>query len=294
MKPRLVVYCTKADDGYDRAWRVRQDGIKQRYRQKRYVIYQQPKLSRSALTERPEIPNDTLLRGASAQEVVGAVRKWFYEQPAHQSLKRPRAIYFPATEAEYRDRLTANVKVLAEGLPRATEAYAVSNPERRVVCLSPDTTADLNARDLARRLTGAATLIHELCHIALPYRAVNEPLEEGSVMLYADALAQRAFGIQADVIEQLPRSYDEWVEAFACILSTLGTSPAAMFAHLQRFRTTADGARWLQDALLDDGQRPDIVSDLFAPSAGDVLRSHYRNLALNGLEGGDLHARAYP
>jgi hypothetical protein len=157
-----------------------------------------PKLTTDQLPKNRRVPRDTLLRGASAEEVVGSVRAWLAnERPNHKSV----TITLAANEAAI-GRVERRWQRLCRtnGIPE--NRALIGRTDRATtffseIVLLPDTVADLATFDVLHRARGVSTLAHEWWHACRRSEVTKRSFEEGTADAFAKRALWTAFGINS-------------------------------------------------------------------------------------------------
>jgi hypothetical protein len=185
----------------------------------RWQMERQPKLTIKELPQDRRVPRDNLLRGASAEEVVGGVRAWLAnERPSHRGV----TVTLAADEESIR-RVEQRWRRLCRknGYPEALAEVDRTNRAATFfgeIALFPDVIGELTAKDVHTRAIGARTLMHEWWHIARRDSTYIYPFEEGSAEVFADDMCERAFGFRPP---KDWRHYNDLAEGIELIGATL-------------------------------------------------------------------------
>jgi SPP1 gp7 family putative phage head morphogenesis protein len=222
-----------------------------------------PRLTPAQLPKDRRVPQDALLRGASPEEVAGAVRAWLAnERPSHNGVRVTLAADEDAVRRVQRrwERLcrTNGINPLAAQINRTDRAMTMFGE----IVLMPQTVEDLGGA-IGLRARGARTLMHEWWHAARRDTAPFYPLEEGTADAFADRMALLAFGLRprADW-----RAYNDLYEAVTLIGDALGADNWYLVS-----RTEPDVRAWLRASLEDAGFNTVAVGDVLGYTRDDSV-----------------------
>ncbi len=154
-----------------------------------------PRLSNDQLPKSIEVPRDKLLRGASPQEVVGAIRA-----AVSPDTPTPKGVQFLLIrdEADYMKierRWTQIRKSLGITSPAKIDRDASAVRFLGDVILSPDIVGYLSSSDMYDRVRGASVVLHEWWHSARTQAEAFFPFEEGTADVFAAQMAEKLFGV---------------------------------------------------------------------------------------------------
>ena len=237
---RLVIYIAKAE--YEKVWKRRKDGVWQRYRH-RSGRDQEPRLGADDLPADITVPDDRLLRGASPQEVVGAVTKWLRD-----AYPPPRAVR-PAVVAESRAQVGRALEHL--GLPPNFTDIPRAVSRNGAMVFFPPVAAELRGA-VAERAAAARTVAHEYFHASRVSPARYTPffLEEGMADIFADVATRHMLG-GADLRDH--GRYKPLSEAAARLLLYLGGDEHAATEWLLKTRRVPRLTEFIEVELSERG-----------------------------------------
>lgn len=231
----------------------------------------EPNLSPEYLPPDQRIPNDRLLRGASAVEVIGGVRSWLQ---ANFPPSRPVRVQTAQTEADIA-KIEHKWQRLAErrGLPRSEGAIDRNIRAARLfdeVALLPQVLAEFGG-SIWQRARAARTLAHEWWHISRVTEGSFLPFEEGSADVFADLALQRMTGFDASKVGF--RRYSEQAQAVEALLEVFGEP------WLFESRRVPGVSRWLERSLLEAGFLPPLVKQVLEyTQEGELWLTRIRRL----------------
>ena len=161
-----------------------QDGVRQRYR---VSADREPRLGPDDLPTDMDIPDDRLLRGASPQEVAGAVTKWL-----RSTYPPPRAVR-PVSVAENQAQVRRAFEKLGYP-PNLSDIPRAATRDGEMV-LFPPVAAEMRGV-VAARAVAARTIAHEYFHASRVSPAAFTPyfLEEGMADMFADIAIYHMLG----------------------------------------------------------------------------------------------------
>jgi hypothetical protein len=183
-----------------------------------------PKLNTDQLPKDAKVKKDGLLRGASAEEVAGAVRAWLAaERPANTGVM----VTLARNDADI-ERVERRWRRImrADGIQEndARDAARIIRTDRGVrfggeIVLLPVTVRELESSSVFIRARGAGTLMHEWWHAARRERGPFRPFEEGTADAFAELMSERALGLRAP---HGWRAYPKLLEGIELIGAALG------------------------------------------------------------------------
>lgn len=215
-------------------------------------VEREPGLGPEALPPDRRVPDDRLLRGASAVEVFGAMRRWLSERYPLSGTPR----FYIAPTPQQLGKIQQRWLQLArqQGLP---ETSAVIDPLARgsrfmdEVIISQQVLSELEGSVWSRAM-GARSLAHEWWHLRRREVWPFYPLEEGRADYFADRVMREATGADMRVI----RRYRVLAEAVEELVQLLGED------WLEDTRQAVDVRQYLRVALLDRGFPALLVEDV--------------------------------
>jgi len=180
-------------------------------------VEREPSLGPEQLPPDQRIPNDQLLRGASAVEVIGAVRSWL-----QANFPPPRSVRVQIAESEEDiARIEHKWRRLAErkGLPRSQGDIDRNVRAARLfneVVLLPQVLTEFSG-SIWQRARAARTLAHEWWRISRLAEGSFPPFEEGSADVFADLALRRMTGFDASKVGF--RQYPKQAQAVEAVVS---------------------------------------------------------------------------
>jgi SPP1 gp7 family putative phage head morphogenesis protein len=220
-----------------------------------------PRLNPQQLPKNERIPKDALLRGASPEEVAGAVRAWLAER-----LPSARGVTVTlARDPEDLARIGRRWKRLCRLQGISEDRVTLDVFDRGVtmfgeILLLPEVVTELESLDTVIRARGARTIMHEWWHGARFETARFYAFEEGAADVFADAMYQKAFGVASVA----PRAYDELAEAIE-LIGTAIDNPNWYFAS----RTQTSVLDWLRQELTAHGFNAVAINQVLSYTAND-------------------------
>ena len=213
-----------------------------------------PRLNPEQLLKDERIPKDALLRGASPEEVAGAIRAWLAnERPSYrgimvtlardeESIIRVEQRWKRLCRANSIDEQMANI----DRLDRALTAFGE-------IVLMPEVVAELSSNSIFTRSIGARTLMHEWWHISRVESKRFYPFEEGSADVFADLMYQRAFNKSSPPV----RTYEELSNAIELIGEDTGVDNWYLAS-----RAAPSVMVWLSQFLTEIGYESNAINDV--------------------------------
>lgn len=231
-----------------------------------------PKLSLEQLPKNLRVKKDAMLRGASAEEVIGAIRIWLTnERPSHSSV-----MVTLARDSADLDRVEQRWKRICRANNQPEEYGIIDRISRAVtfareILLLPEVVLELEAVNTLLRARGVGTFMHEWWHISRKEPKAFYPFEEGTADTFASTMIERAFGFKP------PRDwrfYDSLQEAVDLIGRTLDQDNWYLIS-----RDQTDVRAWLKQKLLDAGFGLQAVEDvLLYTQDGNVWLTRVRRM----------------
>ena len=234
-------------------------------------VEREPSLGPEQLPPDQRIPNDQLLRGASAVEVIGAVRSWL-----QANFPPPRSVRVQIAESEEDiARIEHKWRRLAErkGLPRSQGDIDRNVRAARLfneVVLLPQVLTEFSG-SIWQRARAARTLAHEWWRISRLAEGSFPPFEEGSADVFADLALRRMTGFDASKVGF--RQYPKQAQAVEAQLEVFGEP------WLFESRKVFNVSFWLERSLLEAGYPPLLVEQALEYTwEGEVRLTRIRRL----------------
>jgi hypothetical protein len=179
-----------------------------------------PRLTTNQLPKDERVPKDTLLRGASPEEVAGAIRAWLAnERPAYHSVNIILAhdeTAMTRIEQRWKRKCRTNqIPEMVAQIDRSDRAVTLFSE----IILLPTVVQELSSSSLLTRALGARTIMHEWWHASRRETMHFYPFEEGTAELFAERMCQHAFGFQPP---KTWRTYTALAEAIELIGADTG------------------------------------------------------------------------
>jgi hypothetical protein len=191
------------------------------------------------------VPRDALLRGASPQEVIGAIRV-----ALDSVTPTPKGVQFllVRNEADYlkvEQRWTQIRRKMGIASPAKIDREASAIRFLGDVMLSPEVVGYLGSSDIYDRVRGASVVLHEWWHSARTQAEAFLPFEEGTADVFAEIMAKKLFGVE---IPDTWQPYKKLSEAVNIIGETLGNPEWFLESRKQ-----TDVKEWLRGVLSKHG-----------------------------------------
>jgi hypothetical protein len=227
-----------------------------------------PKLNTDQLPKDTRVKKDLLLRGASAEEVVGAVRAWLAaERPSNNRVMVTLARDTRDIERVER-RWVRIMRVNGVHDQDAQNMARINRSDRGVrfggeIVLLPMTIADLSSNSVLLRARGAGTLMHEWWHAVRHQGAAFRPFEEGTADAFTALMSERAFGLKPP---REWRAYPKLLEAIELVGEALERDNWYLPS-----REQSNIKAWLMQIFAEAGFDDTSISDVLTYTDDDAL-----------------------
>jgi SPP1 gp7 family putative phage head morphogenesis protein len=223
-------------------------------------VEQQPRLTENALPSDGRVPNDKLLRGASPQEIIGALR-------SHLENTLPLHKPFTLQIAENQEDI---FEIQNRWIKKA--AKVGENPEKAIIedgtraakfmddlYISPQVVQQLRGTIWERALA-ATTICHEWWHFLRKENKPFKPFEEGSAEFFAQKMIEQFTGAKTPNAV----AYQDFYEGVQLLVNGHGEE------WLFKTRSSPSVVLYLQQTWLAAGYKPDLVAKALNPEPGFI------------------------
>jgi SPP1 gp7 family putative phage head morphogenesis protein len=179
-----------------------------------------PRLNIEQLPKDRRLAKDALLRGASPEEVAGAIRAWLAnERPSYRGVTMTLAADEEAIlriERRWQRICRANgLSELSAQINRTDRGITLFGE----IVLMPDVVAELSSSSMYDRAKGAKTIMHEWWHASRRETRPFRSFEEGTADAFASRMAMRAFGLR------VPEAWSSYPDLLEAIEQLIGAVP---------------------------------------------------------------------
>ncbi len=224
-----------------------------------------PRLDPQQLPKDKRIPKDTLLRGASPEEVAGTIRAWLANEcPPYRGI-----MVTLARDQEGISRVEQRWKRLCRANNINQQLANIDSSDRAItafgeIVLMPEVVAELSSSSIYTRSIGARTLFHEWWHICRLESKRFYSFEEGTADVFADLMYQRAFGKSSPPV----RTYEQLANAIDLISKDTGVDNWYLASRAEKSVTL-----WLSQFLTEIGYEKNAINDVleYTPDDGTWL-----------------------